>query len=107
LDTSTVARVGALLREKSISTGNSNTKISYIIVGYVCIAALYANIYALCIELIFNLTPLLSYPTTGAQFLLVSHRPEMHEYASRMIGLYIHHDMPHAISLGFKERGQL
>lgn len=50
-----------------------------------------------------NLTLLLSYPIIGAQFLLVSHRPEMHEYASRMIGLYIHHDMPHAISLGFRD----
>lgn len=38
---------------------------------------------------------------------MVSHRAEMQESASRLIGLYLCDEMPRAISLGFNEADKI
>jgi chromosome segregation ATPase len=40
--------------------------------------------------------------TIGAQYILVSHRPEIHESAARIIGIYSCHGFPKSFSLGFE-----
>lgn len=35
------------------------------------------------------------------QFLMVSHRPEMQEYASRIVGFYVCSNIPQVFSAGF------
>ena len=35
------------------------------------------------------------------QFIMVSHRPEMQENATRLVGLYICNEIPQTLSVGF------